>query len=444
MSKIDGNIPEKEYDVIIVGAGILGVTLSSWISAIPGIKVCLVEASDDVAMHSSSRNTGVIHRPFYMNPEKKKLFAWASQKSYSMWKEFALKFDLPWNPSGTLEIAKRETDLKRLDSFSDWAIRNGMEKDEFTIFDQSSLKETYPYLAGKGAILSKTDTSVDFGVFTHALFNSIKNQDFTFMPGTFVSPENIDNNTSTLLVIKNGRRIRLGFRHIINAAGSDSLKIAHNLGLARDKGMLHFRGDYWKVAENAFPEIKHNIYTIPEHPEFPFLDPHFIIRHDNSRQIGPNAAPVFSAYAYEGISERLLDPFRSLLEKPIMPKLRLLTNREFLSLAWSEWESSLSRSKMGLRVKEFIPGFSSNVLMGRGIAGIRHSVIDSAGFLEDSIILEGHSSTHIINYNSPGATGSPAYSAYIVHNLLDSGVFGERRTLKSDSMGIWRLEDVFS
>jgi L-2-hydroxyglutarate oxidase len=264
------------------------------------------------------------------------------------------------------------------------------------------------------------------------------------MPGTFVSPENIENNTSTLLVIKNGRRIRLGFRHLINAAGSDSLKIAHNLGLARDKGMLHFRGDYWKVAENVFPEIKHNIYTIPEHPEFPFLDPHFIIRHDNSRQIGPNAAPVFSAYAYEGISERLLDPFRSLLEKPIMPKLRLLTNREFLSLAWSEWESSLSRSKMGLRVKEFIPGFSSNVLMGRGIAGIRHSVIDSAGFLEDSIILEGHSSTHIINYNSPGATGSPAYSAYIVHNLLDSGVFGERRTLKSDSMGIWRLEDVFS
>ena len=131
MSKIDGNIPEKEYDVIIVGAGILGVTLSSWISAIPGIKVCLVEASDDVAMHSSSRNTGVIHRPFYMNPEKKKLFAWASQKSYSMWKEFALKFDLPWNPSGTLEIAKRENDMKRLDTFSDWAIRNGMEKGEF-------------------------------------------------------------------------------------------------------------------------------------------------------------------------------------------------------------------------------------------------------------------------------------------------------------------------
>ena len=444
MDKVKGNRPEKEFDVIIVGAGILGVTLSYWISAIPGIKVCLIEASDKVAMHSSSRNTGVIHRPFYMNPEKKKLFAWASQKSYPMWKSFALKFNLPWNPVGTLEIAKRENDLKRLDSFSDWAVRNGMEANEFEIFDRPEMSHAYPYLSGKGAILSKTDTSVDFGVFTQAVFNSINSQNFTFMPGTLLDPGNIDNNTSTILVIKNGSRIRLGFRHLINAAGSDSLKIAHNMGFARDKGMLHFRGDYWKVAENAFPEIKHNIYTIPEHPEFPFLDPHFIVRHDNSRQIGPNAAPVFSPYAYEGISERLLDPFRAILEKPIMPKLKLLTNREFLSLAGSEWESSLSRSKMGLRVREFIPGFSDNVLTDRGIAGIRHSVIDSEGFLEDSIILEGKTSTHIINYNSPGATGSPAYSAYIVRNLLDSGVFGEKKMIKSESIGIWRFEDVFS
>ena len=264
------------------------------------------------------------------------------------------------------------------------------------------------------------------------------------MPGTSVDPENIDSNRSTVLVTRDGNRTRLGFRHMINAAGSDSLEIAHKMGLARDKGMLHFRGDYWKVLENAFPEIRHNIYTIPEHPEFPFLDPHFIVRHDNSRQIGPNAAPVFSAYAYEGISERLLDPLRSLFEKPIMPKLKLLTNREFLSLAGSEWESSLSKSKMGLRVKEFIPGFSNNVLMDRGIAGIRHSVIDKEGFLEDSVILEGPSSTHIINYNSPGATGSPAYSAHIVHDLLDSGFFGERKTLKTAATNIWRFEDVFS
>lgn len=444
IESVNGNNHDKEYDVVIVGGGILGVTLSYWISAIPGIRVCLIEASETVGMHSSSRNTGVIHRPFYMNPEKKKLFAWASQKSYAMWKSFASNFNLPWNPAGTLEIAKREMDLKRLDAFSDWAIRNGMEDHEFRIFDQDELKREYPYLEGKGAILSRTDTSVDFGLFTHAVFDAINRHNFTFMPGTFVDPGNIEGNSSTLLAVNAHKKIRLGFRHLINAAGSDSLRIAHKMGLAKDKGMIHFRGDYWKVRENAFPEIRHNIYTIPEHPEFPFLDPHFIVRHDDSRQIGPNAAPVFSAYAYEGISERLLDPLRTLFEKPILPKLELLTNREFLLLAASEWKSSLIKSEMGLRVKEFIPSFTNDVLVGRGIAGIRHSVIDKGGFMEDSMVIEGPSSTHIINYNSPGATGSPAYSANIVHNLLESGVLGEMKTPEKGSTGTWSFEDLFS
>lgn len=443
MDKLNGNRPEKEYDVIIAGGGILGVTLSYWISAIPGIKVCLIEASQRVAMHSSSRNTGVIHRPFYMNPDKKRLFAWASQKSYSMWKSFASDFNLPWNPAGTLEIAKREEDLKRLDAFSNWAVKNGMGNDEFRIFDEKEMKQEYPYLAGKGAILSKTDTSVDFGIFTNTVFRSINRENFTFMPGTYLEPENIDIGSSSILVVNGENRFRLGFRHLINAAGSDSLKIAHKMGLAKDKGMLHFRGDYWKVRENAFPEIRHNIYTIPEHPEFPFLDPHFIVRHDDSRQIGPNAAPVFSPYAYEGISERLLDPLRTLFEKPFMPKLKLLTDREFLQLAWSEWESSLIKNKMGLRVKEFIPGFKNDVLLDRGIAGIRHSVIDSDGFLEDSMVIDGPLSTHIINYNSPGATGSPAYSALIVHNLLEAGVFGERKNPSSRLLSIWNFENLF-
>ncbi len=443
MDPQNGNTVDRNYHIIVVGGGILGVTLSYWLSTIPSLKIALIEASDDVAKHSSSRNTGVIHRPFYMNPEKKKLFAWASQKSYLMWKGFAMRFNLPWNPVGTLEIAKREEDLGRLHNFSRWALQNGMESDEFMILDRSELNSKYPFLRGHGAILSRTDTSVDFGIFTRSIFKSIKNDNFTFIPNTSVNAKSIDVNKSSLLASNGRRKMRIGFNHLINAAGSDSLKIAHQMGLAHDKTMLHFRGDYWKVAGNKLPEIKNNIYTIPEHPEFPFLDPHFIVRHDNSRQIGPNAAPVFSPYAYEGFSERLLDPLRTLFEKPVLPKLKLFVNREFLSLAGSEWGSSLSRKKMGLRVKAFIPEFSIEMLNDKGIAGIRHSVIDSHGFLEDSIILKAPTSTHIINYNSPGATGAPAYAASIVNDMLDSGVLGERIYPQEKLSNIWKFEEVF-
>ena len=83
------------------------------------------------------------------------------------------------------------------------------------------------------------------------------------------------------------------------------------------------------------------------------------------------------------------------------------------------------------------------MLLDRGIAGIRHSVIDAKGFLEDSIILNASNSTHILNYNSPGATGAPAYSAHIVHDLLDSGLLGERRNLDEQLGKIWKFEEVF-
>ena len=85
-----------------------------------------------------------------------------------------------------------------------------------------------------------------------------------------------------------------------------------------------------------------------------------------------------------------MDPFRTLFEKPVIPKLKLFLNHEFLSLAGSEWKSSLSKKKMGLRVKAFIPEFSIDMLLDRGIAGIRHSVVDAKGLHWDRSVVNCH------------------------------------------------------
>ena len=75
----------KKYDVAIIGGGILGTTISYWLSALYDLKICIVEKESDVALHSSTRNSGVIHYPFYLNPKQKKnfakaAFAWDQQK----------------------------------------------------------------------------------------------------------------------------------------------------------------------------------------------------------------------------------------------------------------------------------------------------------------------------------------------------------------------------
>ena len=62
----------KKFDIAILGGGILGTTISYWISNLYDSSVCVIEKESNVAQHTSGRNTGVVHTPFYLNPEKKK------------------------------------------------------------------------------------------------------------------------------------------------------------------------------------------------------------------------------------------------------------------------------------------------------------------------------------------------------------------------------------
>ena len=58
------------------------------------------------------------------------------------------------------------------------------------------------------------------------------------------------------------------------------------------------------------------------------------------------------------------------------------------------------------RVMNFIPSLKPEYFSRRGTAGIRTPVISPDGnFIPDVMEREGDNSFHIVNYNSPGATG---------------------------------------
>jgi L-2-hydroxyglutarate oxidase len=50
-------------------------------------------------------------------------------------------------------------------------------------------------------------------------------------------------------------------------------------------------------------------------------------------------------------------------------------------------------------------------------------LIDKNGdFASESLLMEGDSSLHILNYNSPGATGALPVAADIVRKLIERGI----------------------
>ena len=428
----------KQYDIAIVGAGVLGSAIAYEISLVFPGKVAVIEKEAAAGRHTSTRNTGVIHRPFYLDPVKKKLFAESSQVSFRMWKSLAERYGLPWMENGTLEIATREEDIKSVESYSQWAISNGMNPDEFRIFDMKELARYEPLVNGYGAFLSVTDACVSFGAFTEKIMDMAISNGVEFISGYSVA-EAMETNDGIIIRASGAKgevEIRAGF--MINCSGGDSLPIAHSMHLARRYAVLHFRGDYWVVGDDYPGKMRHNIYTVPKHKKFPFLDPHFILRQDGSRELGPNAALVATPYDYSDQPDSG-SLFLKLLERPTLPKLKLLTNSEFISLVRSEWKSSRSKDEMAKRVREFIPGLDTSYINGRGLSGVRNSLIDSGGFVPEAVMEQSNHSMHILNYNSPGATGAPGFALYVIRTLNDSGKIALRGSDKIEGSP-WKLE----
>ena len=60
---------EKQYDCIIVGGGIVGLaTALNLIESDSSLKVLVLEKENEVAMHQTGNNSGVIHSGIYYKP----------------------------------------------------------------------------------------------------------------------------------------------------------------------------------------------------------------------------------------------------------------------------------------------------------------------------------------------------------------------------------------
>ena len=229
-------------------------------------------------------------------------------------------------------------------------------------------------------------------------------------------------------------------RFLINAAGGEAIDIAHTVGVAKNFTDVHFRGEYWRAPKEYYNLTKTSIYSVPEFPDYPFLDPHWIIRVDGRCEIGPNAVPVFSPYGYNK-TENIKEFIPKMLEMLSSGARKAVLDKQFQELAINEIQSSMSKSAMVDRVRRFLPKIKAEKITEKGTAGIRSSVINDDGkFVPDVILIDEETSFHILNYNSPGATGALPFSAYVVNHLNKTGL------LKNEELdaqcGPWKFSEI--
>src|SRR2546428_169373 len=355
----------EPWDVTIVGGGILGTSFAYWLANRYDGRIAVIEKEPQVAAHTSRRNTGVIHRPFYLDPVGRRVFARSSQAAYGMWKAFAAQRGLPWSPVGTFEVAHRPEQPSHLEKYRTWGLANGMGDDELALLTAEDVRRLEPNVRCYGAIWSKTDTAVDYPAFTQALREEAERAGAKFLLGSEV--ESID-------------------------VAGDHLEIRLVREIATDRV---------------------------------YVDPRGKIRVNVALQDDPAEA------------------VQKLFERPVGNKLAALVNPDFLTLATEEWASSISKRAMAKRVQEFLPALRVKYLTRPGTAGVRAQVVDPHGnFVKEAIEIPGPHSFHVVNYNSPGATGSPAYTAWIVQLLAKAGHLDHLKAKAAKPAGLWDFDAV--
>lgn len=139
----DNVLEGREVDVIVIGGGIIGCAiareLSKW-----NISILLVDKEDDVAMHTTSRNDGMVHPGFEPKPGTKK--ALYNVRGNRLYEQVSKELGIPFHRTGSTILYNRHWMRAFVPVFQLRAHKNGVEGARH--MPLSELRQREPYLRG--------------------------------------------------------------------------------------------------------------------------------------------------------------------------------------------------------------------------------------------------------------------------------------------------------
>ncbi|KQX49869.1 MULTISPECIES: FAD-dependent oxidoreductase [unclassified Streptomyces] len=111
-----------EYDVVVVGAGVVGSAIARTLAGHP-LRVALVEAANDVGDGTSKANTAILHTGFDATPGT--LEARLVREGHRLLSAYARETGIPVEPVGALLVAWDEQQRAALPRLAEKAARNG-------------------------------------------------------------------------------------------------------------------------------------------------------------------------------------------------------------------------------------------------------------------------------------------------------------------------------
>ena len=245
------------YDVLIVGAGVVGGMLARQLSKYD-LKVCLLEKENDVAMGASKANSGIVHGGYDPEPGtlKAKLNAEGVEKLYAV----ADEIHAPYRKNGSFVCAfgtpEEEATVREL---YDRGLENGIPGLEILSGDEARALE--PALSSEASlVLNVTNAGIvcPYELTVAAIGNAMDNG--TELKVNFAVADIKQENGSFTVTAKSGETV--SGKYLVNCAGAYSDRVAAMVGDDFFK-IIPRAGEYMLLDKNEGGRVSHTIFQVP-------------------------------------------------------------------------------------------------------------------------------------------------------------------------------------
>ena len=402
---IDSN--KIKTDFLIIGGGMVGLSLANQIKKRDKTsKVIVVEKEKELGLHSSGRNSGVLHAGIYYKPDslKAKVCIEGSKRLKNWCNENSIKV-LECGKVISVQDPKLDGELDKL---YERGIQNGAN---IEIISESKFKEIVPNgitRTGRALWSPKTAIVSPKEILKKLELNLIS-QGVEFLKGTY--PREVLKNKGEV-ILSNNKSYSYG--HLYNAAGLQADKLAHLFGIGNEFIIYPFKGLYWELSKEAPFKFNTNLYPVPD-LNVPFLGVHITPSLDGTTYLGPTAIPAFGRENYFGTKGIEMIPSIQFFKD--ISKLFFTNKGGFRKYATEQALNGLKPFFIK-SARLLVPELEAKHLIPSNKVGIRSQLFNEKEnkLVDDFTMLRGSKETHILNAISPAFTASFALADHILKN----------------------------
>lgn len=244
------------YDVIIIGAGVIGGMVARELSRFD-LKICLLERRNDVATGASKANSGIVHGGF--DPEPDTLKAKLNVEGVPLLYKAAEELHVPCKNNGSIVCAFGKKEEEALKELYDRGIANGVL--EMKLLSGDEAREIEPNLSKDITKVLQVPTAgiiCPYDLTIAAIGNAMDNGADLKLNFNVTKIDKTENG----FAVYSEKGESIGGKYVINCAGAYSDKIAE---LLDDKffEIIPRAGEYMLLDKTAGNLVSHTIFRVP-------------------------------------------------------------------------------------------------------------------------------------------------------------------------------------